>query len=131
MNLNDKQVHHNNIVKSINKTCHDKCFKVNSITENNKNTVTGIFDNTCGKICYEKYIYAIGETNNLLQKAGKITKSEFATKAYELNANEKLDVIFPYGGTRATAGHILTRKYNWNIYPLSGAHDFKPRFFWR
>lgn len=130
MNLNDKQAHFNNIIKSINKTCHNKCFKVSNINENNS-TISKVFDNTCGKICYEKYIYAIGESNSFLQKIGKVNKSEFATKAYELNANEKLDVIFPYGGTRATAGHILNRKYNWNIYPLMGSHDFKPKFFWR
>ncbi len=105
-----------NIVKSINKVCFNKCF-------NNKEF---ILDNTCAKICYEKYIKSINIIHNESINIGKVTQSEVITKVMKPNRDlfeEKL--IFPYGGTYIAHPLLLSKMIDTAVvYCSKGYNEF-------
>lgn len=121
MNPTDTKEHFFNVIKSINKTCHAKCFDKEKAELNNN----------CGKICYEKYIYVISNFNKKLIKEGKKSNSEFVSRSYESNKDIIDETIFINNGSSPYNITNLFIYYETTIYPSEGKNEFKPSYFWR
>jgi hypothetical protein len=87
MNDFDKNEYYDNIIKSMTRLCHDKCFKGSSLSED------------CISICYHKYINTISKIEQLSINLGKEARSEFVTRVYKTKEDPLEDeYLFPKGG---------------------------------
>lgn len=117
INSSDLSSHMRNVVKSINKVCHNDCFDSNRMT----------LDNSCAKICYEKYV----KTANIVEKEtlsiGTKTYSEIINKVYNPHFTVFEDeIIFPKGGRKIMLPFFLSRYNDGAIdYSAQGYNEFK------
>lgn len=116
-NSEDIKNQFSNAVKIINKTCFNSCFNTNSFR----------LDNTCAKVCYEKFIKTINIVHSSTVNISRSTNSEIIDKVVkpDINVFEEY-LIFPMGGTYSFHPLLLTKHIDDFVYYHHGMNEFLP-----